>query len=109
MDNHPEEGGGNRVDSGDVTAALVTQERTAIAEAIVLMRNHPQWAIWLPAGGSDWTAIRPASSRLPAPELPTIWVHAGTARDLALLMQAADEQVSGCGLTDHESMQGHAR
>jgi hypothetical protein len=97
------------VDSESVTAALVTRERTAIAEAIVLMRNHPQWAIWLPASGSDWAAIRPASSRPPAPELPTIWVHAGTARDLARLMQAADEQVSGRGQTDHESRHGHAR
>jgi hypothetical protein len=84
-----------QVDSENVTATLVTRERTAIAEAIVLMRNHPQWAIWLPASGSDWAAIRPASSRPPAPELPTIWVHAGTARDLARLMQAADEQISG--------------
>ena len=77
-------------------AVRVTPEEEAVlAEATILLRDHPQWAIWLPVSRRDWIAIRPASSRPPAPELPTIWVHAETASELANLMKAADEQVSG--------------
>jgi hypothetical protein len=76
-------------------------EEAVLAEAIILLRDHPQWAIWLPASGGDWIAIRPASSRPPTPELPTIWVHADTASELARLMRSTDEQVSGRGDPDH--------
>ena len=83
-------------------AVRVTPEEEAVlAEAIILLRDHPQWAIWLPASGGAWTAIRPASSRPPSPELPTIWVHADTAGELARLMRSTDEQVSGRGDPDH--------
>ena len=83
-------------------AVRVTPEKEAVlAEAIILLRDHPQWAIWLPASGGAWTAIRPASSRPPSPELPTIWVHADTAGELARLMRSTDEQVSGRGDPDH--------
>jgi hypothetical protein len=75
-------------------AAMISQEGE-LAEANALLRNHPRWAIWLPLGSGDWAAIRPASSRPPSPELPTIWVHADTASELARLMQVADEQISG--------------
>lgn len=76
-------------------AQVAVEEEASLAEAIILLRDHPQWAIWRPANGSNWTAIRPASSRPPAPELPTMWVHAYTAGELARLMRACDEQVSG--------------
>jgi len=110
MGDHAEEGGTIRVDAeGGGATSVTSQEEAAIGEAVILLRDFPQWAIWLPTGGRDWAAIRPACSRPPAPELPTIWVHAGTASELVRLMQAADEQVSGCGQTDHESRQGHAR
>lgn len=83
-------------------AVRVTPEEEAVlAEAIILLRDHPQWAIWLPTSGGAWTAIRPASSRPPSPELPTIWVHADTAGELARLMRSTDEQVSGRGDPDH--------
>jgi hypothetical protein len=86
----------NGVHPEGARAVRVTPEEEAVlAEAIILLRDHPQWAIWLPASGGNWIAIRPASSRPPTPELPTIWVHADTAGELAELMQAADEQVSG--------------
>jgi hypothetical protein len=84
-------------------AQATPEEGMALAEALTLMRDHPRWAIWLPADGEDWTAIRPASSRPPAPELPTIWIHAASATELAQLMQAADEQVSGRGRPDRDS------
>jgi hypothetical protein len=83
-------------------AVRVTPEEEAVlAEAIILLRDHPQWAIWLPASGGAWTAIRPASSRPPSPELPTIWLHADTAGELARLMRSTDEQVSGRGDPNH--------
>jgi hypothetical protein len=95
----------NGVNPEGARAEQVTQEEEAVlAEAIILLRDHPQWAIWLPASGGIWAAIRPASSRPPSPELPTIWVHAETASELANLMQAADEQVSSPGGLDYESM-----
>jgi hypothetical protein len=91
----------NGVNPEGARAARGTPEEEALlAEAIILMRDHPQWAIWLPASGGDWTAIRPASSRPPSPELPTIWVHADTASGLARLMWSTDEQVSGRGGPD---------
>jgi hypothetical protein len=83
-------------------AAMISQEED-LAEANALLRNHPRWAIWLPVGSGDWAAIRPASSRPPSPELPTIWVHADTASELARLMRLADEQVSGRGGQPSES------
>jgi hypothetical protein len=94
----------NGVHPEGARAARVTPEEEALlAEAIILLRDHPQWAIWIPASWRDWKAIRPASSRPPAPELPTIWVHAETASELANLMKAADEQVSGPEGQDYES------
>jgi hypothetical protein len=96
MDEDAEGGDEKGMGTECASAARLTAEEDAdLSEAVILLRAHPQWAIWRPASGSDWTAIRPASSRPPAPELPTIWVHADTADELARLMQAADEQISG--------------
>jgi hypothetical protein len=98
------------VDAESAAAAPGTaEEGTALAEAVTLMRDHPQWAIWLPASGRDWTAIRPATSRPPAPELPTMWVHAATPSELADLMHAGDEQVHRRGTAEPESGPGPAR
>ena len=98
----PLEGEGSRVNADSARAVSVTTvEEGVLTEAVILLRDHPQWAIWLPASGGDWTAIRPASSRPPSPELPTIWIYADTASELAQLMRSADEQVSGRGDPDH--------
>jgi hypothetical protein len=98
----PLEGEGSRVNADSARAvSVITVEEGVLAEAVILLRDHPQWAIWLPASGGDWTAIRPASSRPPSPELPTIWIYADTAGELAQLMRSADEQVSGRGDPDH--------
>jgi len=88
---------------GARAAQVAAEEDATLAEAIILLRDHPQWAIWRPTSGSNWTAIRPASSGPPAPELPTIWVHADTPEELARLMQASDEQISGRGWLDRDS------
>ena len=102
MTSEPLEGEGSRVNADSARAVSVTTvEEGVLTEAVILLRDHPQWAIWLPASGGDWTAIRPASSRPPSPELPTIWIHADTASELAQLMRSADEQVSGRGDLDH--------
>jgi hypothetical protein len=98
MTDYAEEAGTN---SGDAERAgwvpVISKDEGDLAEAVALLRNHPRWAIWLPVGSGDWAAIRPASSRPPSPELPTIWVHAATASELACLMRLADEQISGPG------------
>jgi hypothetical protein len=66
-----------------------------LAEVAVLLHVHPRWAVWLPAGDREWTAVRPAGSVPPGPEVPTVWARAETAGQLAVLMQRADEQLAG--------------
>ena len=65
-----------------------------LAEVAVLLRAFPRWAVWAPAGGGTWTAVRPAGSMPPGPEASMVWVRAGTASELAALMRAADAQMS---------------
>jgi hypothetical protein len=74
-------------------AGLETESRQAIGEAIVLYREFPAWAVWLPYGGRPWIAVRPASGRAPGPDLPMIWAHAGTVAELADLTRSADAQL----------------
>jgi hypothetical protein len=106
MGDYAKERAGNGLDAkGAGEAQANAGHKAALAEVVILLRDYPQWAIWLPASGGDWTAIRPASSLPPSPELPTIWVRAATASKLARLMRAGDEQLSGRGLHDTESGQ----
>jgi hypothetical protein len=108
MGNHVSEGG-NRIGAERVGEAPVRpDEMRSLAEAVILLRDHPYWAIWLPVSGRDWTAVRPASSRPPAPELPMMWVHADTASELARLMDAMDVQISAGGWPGHECGQHQA-
>ena len=58
----------------------------ALAEVAVLHRDHPRWAVWVPAAGGEWAAARPAASRPPGPDVPMLWVRAGTAAELGGLM-----------------------
>jgi hypothetical protein len=60
----------------------------------LLVRAFPCWAIWQPVGSGEWTAVRPASSRLPDPELPMVWVQAANAGELADRMWRTDTQVA---------------
>lgn len=75
-------------------AGLNPEARRAVAQVIALYREFPAWAVWLPHSGRPWTALRPASARPPAPEVPMIWVHAVTATDLAARMRGADAQLA---------------
>jgi len=65
-----------------------------LAEAVALYRDHPRWAVWLPAVGGGWAAVRPAGSRPPAPEVPMLWVHADSADELGARMRQADAGLS---------------
>lgn len=70
------------------------------AEVVILLRSHPRWAIWPPIDGEPWTAVRPTGSRLPGPEVPMVWVLAGTAGELVGRMRAVDDSLppsSGTG------------
>ena len=78
---------------GDALERLDAGSVRVLAEVAVLLRAHPQWAIWLPAGGREWTAVRSAGSSPPGPEMPMIWVRAGTAGELADMMGRADSQL----------------
>jgi hypothetical protein len=61
-----------------------------LAEAVMLQRDHPRWAIWLPAAGGWWAAVRPVGLRPSGPEMPMLWVRADTAQELGARMQQAD-------------------
>jgi hypothetical protein len=75
-------------------AGLDPEDRQAIAEVVVLYREFPAWAVWLPHGGRPWIAVRPASARAPGPDLPMIWLSAVSAAGLADRMRAADAQLA---------------
>lgn len=62
----------------------------ALAETVSLNSNHPLWAVWLPAVGRGWVAVRPAGSRPPGPEVPMLWVIADSATELSARMRFAD-------------------
>ena len=78
----------------EALAGLGAEARQAITQVVVLHREFPAWAVWLPERGRPWTAVRPASARAPGPDLPMVWVH-GTAADLAGRMRAVDAQLAG--------------
>lgn len=78
----------------EALAGLVTDARQMIAEVIMLHREFPAWAVWLPGQGLSWAAVRPASARAPGPDLPMVWVHAATPADLADRMRAVDGQLA---------------
>jgi hypothetical protein len=90
--------GGTSRDAGggadDVPGQFTLAGTPVIAELVALYRNHPRWAVWLPAEGRQWTAVGPAGSRPPGPEVPMIWVRAGTAAELAARMRQADAALS---------------
>ena len=79
----------------EALAGLDPEARQAVSEVVVLHREFPAWAVWLPHGGRQWTAVRPASARAPGPDLPMIWVHAATPAELADRMRGVDAQLAG--------------
>ena len=78
----------------NVLEQLGLTDALTLAEVVVLYRDHPRWAVWMPVAGGEWAAVRPAGSRPPGPEVPMLWVHAGTAADLRGRMSRADARLS---------------
>jgi hypothetical protein len=81
----------------DVLEQLGVTDALTLAEVAVLHRDHPRWAVWVPAVGGEWAAVRPAGSRPPGPEVPMLWVRADTAAELGSRMSRADESLSPSG------------
>ena len=86
-------GGDGEAAIHEALAGLDSATTRTLAETVILLRKHPSWAVWMPAGRRDWTATRPASSRSPGPDLPMVWAHAATSAELDNLMRAADAQL----------------
>lgn len=62
-----------------------------LAVITILYQEHSRWAVWPPLSASgQWTAVRPAGSRPPGPEVPLLWVSAATAAGLGKRMRDAD-------------------
>jgi hypothetical protein len=78
----------------EALAGLDAGASQAISAIIALHREFPAWAVWLPSAGRSWTAVRPASGRVPGPDLPMVWVNAPTAAELAERMRAVDAQLT---------------
>jgi len=78
----------------EALAGLDPGALSALAEVIVLHRQFPAWAVWLPSPGRGWVAVCPASVRAPGPDLPLLWARADTAAGLADRMRRADGQLS---------------
>jgi hypothetical protein len=77
-----------------ILAYVAPGDGEAISQLIALSQEFPAWAVWLPSQGSPWVAIRPASSRVPDPGLPTMWARAATSAELAGRMRAIDRQLA---------------
>ena len=74
----------------DVLERLGFADALTLAEVAVLHRDHPRWAVWVPVAGGEWAAARPAGSRPPGPDVPMLWVRAGTAAELGGRMSRVD-------------------
>jgi len=81
----------------DVLEELGASDSQVLAEIVWLHLDHPLWAVWRPADGRGWTAVRSAGSRPPGPEVPLLWVHATTAAQLDARMHSADAGLSPLG------------
>lgn len=82
----------------ETLAGLDAGTGQAVAEMIVLYREFPAWAVWLPFRGRGWAAVRPASARPPGPDLPMVWVQAATSVELADRMRGVDAELAGPGV-----------
>jgi hypothetical protein len=74
---------------------LGVPEALEIAEVVALYRDHPRWAVWLPAPGGQWAAARSASRHPPGPGMAMIWVEAETPALLGDRMRGVDAQLAG--------------
>jgi hypothetical protein len=85
---------GIRLPLPEALGGLGPEAEQAIAEVIGLHRDFPAWAVWLPHAGRPWIAVRPASARIPGPDLPVIWTKAATASELAARMESVNAHLA---------------
>jgi hypothetical protein len=78
----------------EALAGLDAGASQAMAAIIGLYSEFPAWAVWPPSAGRSWAAVRPASGRVPGPDLPMVWVHAATSAELAERMRGVDAQLA---------------
>jgi hypothetical protein len=96
------------LDMGAVPSVIDALMVVTAAQLATLHLGFPAWGIWPPANG-QWTAVRPAAARPPAPALPMIWVQAATPAELAARMRAADQQpelLAGRPSAEHVPVKG---
>lgn len=75
------------------TASEPGANASTLIEVVALHQEFSAWAVWLPWRGGCWTAVRPASSRAPGPDLPMVWLRAATSAELAADMRRVDAQL----------------
>jgi hypothetical protein len=63
-----------------------------IAFLSALLREFPEWAIWLPKQG-QWTAVRPPHALIPFPQATLLWVKAASARQLYTDLEWTERQL----------------
>jgi len=80
---------------GSVLEEFGVTEALTLAGTVALYRDHPRWAVWLPAPGGGQAAVRPADSRPPGPEVPMLWVQAAVLPNWA---HGRIRQMSACRL-----------
>lgn len=85
----------------DALAGMSPESVRDMADAVVLHKMFPDWAIWLPERNRPWTAARSATGRDPGPGLPMIWVGRYTAAELAAKMREIDAHLSLPGIADN--------
>lgn len=78
--------------SGDSAAGPEAAADRLISEVVALYRDFPAWAVWLPVQGV-WTAVRSASDRPAGPGLQLLWTRANSARQLAIHMREANQEI----------------
>ena len=47
----------------EALAGLDAEARSAVGQVVVLYREFPAWAVWLPHSSRGWVAVRAASAR----------------------------------------------
>jgi hypothetical protein len=80
-----------------MTAEAISAHAPCSADANIaflsaLLREFPEWAIWLPKQG-QWTAVRAPHAFIPFPQATLLWVKAASARQLCAELERAERQL----------------
>lgn len=73
-------------------------EAETLAILMSLHQDFPRWAVWAPLSpGERRVAVRMASARPPASDLPSVWAEAETSVELSERMARADASLEPGG------------